>query len=195
MSASFTKDLPPQSHFAPAASVSDSGMYQASAPDFANSSTTLRFTAGSFSCLLHAEHTNTAIGTPQTRCREMHQSGRVSYRRLHRDEPLLRRPEDHRIVAAPAMWIGMLELLLMQEGPAALQQINDRLIGLKDLQAFILRQPVVNAPCSVHIAGRIKLVPHSSRKVLSSVRRSGVDDTGARVHGDVVRQHPQDVSI
>src|SRR5260370_16792010 len=78
MSASFTKDLPPQSHFAPAASVSDSGMYQASAPDFANSSTTLRFTAKSFSCLLHAEHTNTAIGTPQTRCREMHQSGRVS---------------------------------------------------------------------------------------------------------------------
>src|SRR5260370_19028804 len=78
MSASFTKDLPPQSHFAPAASVSDSGMYQASAPDLANSSTTLRFTAGSFSCLLHTEHTNTAIGTPQTRRREMHQSGPVA---------------------------------------------------------------------------------------------------------------------
>src|SRR5450432_2687010 len=87
MSASFLKDSPaeasppeaaPHSHFAPAARFSDSAVYQASAPDFANSSTTLRFTAGSFSGLLQAVHTNTAIGTPQTRCREMHQSGRVS---------------------------------------------------------------------------------------------------------------------
>src|SRR5216684_7116242 len=78
MSASFTKAPPPHPHFAPAASVSDSGKYQASAPDFANSSTTLRFTAGSFSGLLQAVQTNTAIGTPQTRCREIHQSGRVS---------------------------------------------------------------------------------------------------------------------
>src|SRR5216683_8337018 len=84
MSASFLKvsppsgAAPPQSHFAPAANISDSGKYQASAPDFANSSTTLRFTAGSFSGLLQAVQTNTAIGTPQTRCREIHQSGRVS---------------------------------------------------------------------------------------------------------------------
>src|SRR5229473_5681512 len=83
MSASLMKDSPPledapHSHFAPAAKFSDSAVYQASAPDFANSSTTLRFTAGSFSGLLHVVHTNTAIGTPQTRCREIHQSGRVS---------------------------------------------------------------------------------------------------------------------
>src|ERR1700690_988173 len=87
MSASFLKDSEPEaspleaappSPFAPAAKFSDSAVYQASAPDFANSSTTLRFTAASFSGLLHAVHTNTAIGTPQTLCREMHQSGRVS---------------------------------------------------------------------------------------------------------------------
>src|SRR5947209_18699541 len=77
MSASLTKEAPPQSaHFASWARASASVVYQESAPDFANISTTLRFSAGSFSTFLHSEHTKTAIGTPQTRWREMHQSGR-----------------------------------------------------------------------------------------------------------------------
>src|SRR5437667_10579612 len=79
MSCSLTNEVPPQvAHFTPSVKESASGVYQAPAPDFLNSSTTLRFTAGSFSGLLHPEHANTAMGTPQTRCREMHQSGRVS---------------------------------------------------------------------------------------------------------------------
>src|SRR5438876_296402 len=79
MSFSFVKAVPLQlAHLAPCASWSVASVYQESAPDFANSSTTLRFTAGSFSGLPHPVHANTAIGTPHTRCREMHQSGRVS---------------------------------------------------------------------------------------------------------------------
>src|SRR5258708_3670608 len=79
MSFSFTKTVPPQfAHWAPTARASVASVYQESAPDLANTSTTLRFTVGSFSGLLHPVHANTAIGTPQTRCREMHQSGRVS---------------------------------------------------------------------------------------------------------------------
>src|SRR5580704_3269350 len=79
MSVSFSNFAPPQcGHFVPAERVaSDSGRNHASAPDFANNSTTLRLTAGSFSGLPHASHRKTAIGTPHTRCREMHQSGRV----------------------------------------------------------------------------------------------------------------------
>src|SRR3989442_3771364 len=79
MSCSLTNEVAPQfAHFTPSVKESASGVYQASAPDFLNNSTTLRLTAGSFSGLLHPEHANTAIGTPQTRCREMHQSGRGS---------------------------------------------------------------------------------------------------------------------
>src|SRR5215469_11727475 len=58
--------------------VSDSGVNQASAPDLRKSSTTFWLMALSFSGLPQAAHRSTAMGTPQTRCREMHQSGRVS---------------------------------------------------------------------------------------------------------------------
>src|SRR6185437_3483566 len=78
MSASLLNDVPPHWHFAPCARFSASGVYHASAPDVANKSTTFLFTAGSFSGFLQLVQTKTAMGTPHTRWREMHQSGRVS---------------------------------------------------------------------------------------------------------------------
>src|SRR5580693_2671627 len=80
MSISLLNDVPWQcghfTLFGSAASASD--VYQASAPARANSFSTSRFTAGSISGLPQVAHKNTAIGTPQIRCREMHQSGRVA---------------------------------------------------------------------------------------------------------------------
>src|SRR5207249_11151696 len=79
MSFSLAKTVPPQlAHCAPTASASVAPVYQESAPDFANTSTTRRLTAGSFSGLPQPLQANTAMGTPHTRWREMHQSGRVS---------------------------------------------------------------------------------------------------------------------
>src|ERR1700735_809890 len=80
MSVSFSNLVPPQcGHFAVAGRIeSDSDVNQASAPERANNSTTLRLVAGSFSGLPQLEQRNTAIGTPHTRWREMHQSGRVA---------------------------------------------------------------------------------------------------------------------
>ncbi len=52
----------------------------------------------------------------------------AGHRSFHRDEPLLRRAKNHRIMAAPAMRIGMLRLLRMQQRAAALQQFDDRLV-------------------------------------------------------------------
>src|ERR1700741_4765622 len=79
MSVSFSNFVPPQcGHFVPAERiVSDSGVKHASAPDFRNNSTTFLLVALSLRGLPHASHRNTAMGTPHTRCREMHQSGRV----------------------------------------------------------------------------------------------------------------------
>src|SRR5260370_36724465 len=79
MSVSFSNFVPPQcGHFVPAGRmVSDSEVDQASAPERAKSSTTLRLMAWSLSGLPQPSHRNTAIGTPHTRWREMHQSGRV----------------------------------------------------------------------------------------------------------------------
>src|ERR1700693_4320842 len=89
MLVSFSNVTPPQcGHFVPAGRIeSDSGVNHASAPDFANSSTTLRLTALSFSGLPQLSHRKTAIGTPQTRCLEMHQSGRVAIMLESRSSP------------------------------------------------------------------------------------------------------------
>src|SRR6202030_2398084 len=58
--------------------VSASGVYHASAPSLPKSSTIFLLTAGSLSGFPHPSQRNTAMGTPHTRCREMHQSGRVA---------------------------------------------------------------------------------------------------------------------
>src|SRR5258708_14020541 len=80
MSVSFSNLVLAQcGHFVLAGStVSASGVNQASAPERAKSSTVLRWMAGSFNGLPQDSHRNTAMGTPQTRCREIHQSGRVA---------------------------------------------------------------------------------------------------------------------
>src|ERR1700691_6816085 len=89
MSVSFSNLVLPQwGHFVSAGRiVSDSGVNQASAPERANSSTTLRLTAWSFSGLPQLSHRKTAMGTPHTRCREMHQSGRVAIMFESRSSP------------------------------------------------------------------------------------------------------------
>src|SRR5207237_3594538 len=74
-------------HLAPAASASASGVYQASAPKRPKNSITLRLSAGSFSGLPQPSHKNTAMGTPQTRWRDMHQSGRVAIMLEMRSSP------------------------------------------------------------------------------------------------------------
>src|SRR5258708_3557042 len=80
MSVSFSNLVLPQcGHFVPDARIeSDSVVNHASAPERAKSSTTLRLVARSFSGLPQLSQSKTAMGTPQTRCREMHQSGRVA---------------------------------------------------------------------------------------------------------------------
>src|SRR3979409_1475244 len=80
MSVSFSNLVLPQcGHFMPDARiVSDSDVNKASAPELAKSSTTLRLVGRSLSGLPQLSQRNTAMGTPQTRCREIHQSGRVA---------------------------------------------------------------------------------------------------------------------
>src|SRR5262245_24646815 len=80
MSISFLNEVPLQwEHFFPAGSSAPaSEVYQASAPARAKNFSTSRFTAGSSNGLPHFSQRNTAMGTPQMRWREMHQSGRVA---------------------------------------------------------------------------------------------------------------------
>src|ERR1035437_9880664 len=89
MSVSFSNFAPPQyGQLVPAGTmVSGSEVNQASAPERANSSTTLRLMAWSLSGLPQLSQRKTAIGTPHTRWREMHQSGRVEIMLESRSSP------------------------------------------------------------------------------------------------------------
>ena len=62
-------------------------VYQASAPTAQTVLTTLRLMVGSFNGLPQPSHRKTAIGTPQMRWREMHQSGRVAIMLEMRSSP------------------------------------------------------------------------------------------------------------
>src|SRR6516225_8778263 len=79
MSVSFSNLVPPQcGHFVPSGTMElGASVNHASAPDVANSSTTFLLMDLSLSGLPQPSHKNTAMGTPHTRWREMHQSGRV----------------------------------------------------------------------------------------------------------------------
>src|SRR5213082_2782507 len=88
ISVSLLNFVPPHlSHLALAARASASGVYQASAPKRPKKLITLRLSAGSFSGLPQPSHRNTEMGTPQTRWREMHQSGRVAIMLEMRSSP------------------------------------------------------------------------------------------------------------
>src|SRR5438046_5514578 len=88
ISVSLLNLVPPHlPHLAPAASASASDVYQASAPKRPKKSITLQLSAGSFCGLPQPSHRNTPMGTPQTRWREMHQSGRVAVMLEMRSSP------------------------------------------------------------------------------------------------------------
>src|ERR1017187_9733424 len=111
------------------------------------------------------------------------------------NEPLLGGAEDHGIVAAPAVRIRVLGLFRMQQRPAAPYQINDRLVRVPHPLARVLRQSVAQNPLFVDVARRVEAVFHASDKVFGAVRRSRVDNAGSRIHGDVVRQHTENLAI
>src|SRR5271163_4993506 len=80
MSVSFLNFVPPQcAHLCPSDRIaSASAVYQPSAPCCEMNCTTFRLMCGSFTGLPQLSQRNTAMGTPHTLCREMHQSGRVA---------------------------------------------------------------------------------------------------------------------
>ena len=55
---------------------------------------------------------------------------------VHADEPLLGGPEDDRVLAAPAVRVGVGDGLLGQQSTALAQKIDDGRIGLEDMHPF-----------------------------------------------------------
>ena len=143
------------------------------------------------------------MGTPQTRWREMHQSGRVAIMLEMRSSPqagiplhlldLVQRalPQGAAVALGASMEMNHCSVARKMTGlwqrqqcgyecsillsaisaPRALQQLDDRLIGLKDCLAFVLGQTVAAdrpAASTLHVLDRAR----TSRRCRSRPRRA-----------------------
>ena len=151
---------------------------QASMPSFSTRAATSSISScvrGCSSCVCLC--TNSAIGTPQVRWRDRHQSGRFSIMPadallapggrplhlldvaqrvraqallVHADEPLRRGAEDHRRLVAPAMRIAVLDLLVLEQPAAALELLDEHFAALVHLQAGDERRALAEAAVAHH---------------------------------------------
>ena len=166
-------------------------------------------------------------GTPQKRCREMHQSGRsaiiewmrsrpqagvhctlgISAERRWRSggafgagtvarpviqlhEPLLGGAKNHRIVAAPAVRIAVLEFAFARPVPRA-TSASSMTTGLasKTVLPLYSGKPSMNRPSSSSGAYVSQAVFLPDCKVFRAMARRGVHDAGALLERDVLAEH------
>ena len=120
---------------------------------------------------------------------------RTRDRRLHGDEPLLCGAEDDRIVAAPAMRVGVIDVVARQQCAASFEQLDDFRIGLEDLEAVVFRQSVLDAAGGVYFGGLVEAVAFAGVEVVHAVSRARVDGAGALIGSDVVGQHAEDGAV
>ena len=140
--------------------------------------------------------TNSGIGTPQVRWREMHQSGRLSImpvmrgspqagvhctplmsrsvcvaqlRLLHADEPLRRGAEDHRALVAPAHRVAVPEGSSCSSSPALAHRLDDDRVGGIDLQARDQRRAGRKRPSLPTGFEHLEAVALPDRKILLAV--------------------------
>ena len=94
---------------------------------------------------------------------------------LHGDEPLLGGPEDDRLLAAPAVGIGVADLLRLEQGPCLAQQLDDAGVGLTDPLAGKLRHLLGEAAVVVHRRIGRQAVFQAALVVFLAVAGGGVD--------------------
>ena len=118
---------------------------------------------------------------------------------LHRcvdgDEPLLRGAEDHRVVAAPAVGVAVVNVGPAEERAARGDQVDDRLIGLENSLAVVLREAIVQASVVIDVTGLVESIPRAGVKVVSAVGRGGVDGASSLVGRDVLGENAEDGAI
>ena len=111
------------------------------------------------------------------------------------DEPLLGGAEDHRVVAAPAVGIAVVNVGPAEERAARGDQVDDRLIGLENSLAVVLREAIVQASVVIDVTGLVESIPRAGVKVVSAVGRGGVDGASSLVGRDVLGENAEDGAI
>ena len=108
--------------------------------------------------------------------------------RLDGAEPLRGRAEDDRLLAAPAVRIGVDDLLGGEQRAALLHVLEDDGVGFLDQHAGIFARIVGMAALIVDGNDHVHAVAAAGLIVVGAEARGGVDAARAGVHGDVVGQ-------
>ena len=195
--------------------------YHASAPCSRNTAAALSAIGAVSTASPHFTQSTAGIGTPQARCREMHQSGRlasISVRRssphagiqrtcftastafsrrpvaVHRHEPLRRGEEDDRVVAAPAVRVRMLERLAVPEAAAIVQGLLDSRVRVEHALPGEQLHVLEEVPAGPDRGVDVEAVLHPRREVVGAVSRRRVHGARALFERHVGGQHTHRVS-
>ncbi len=105
---------------------------------------------------------------------------------IHLDEPLLRRTENHRIVAAPAMRIAVLIVVIGKQRAAILKQLHDDGIRSENVLAFVLGQAFEKDAFVINRCVCFQAVFLPGEKIVRAVARSRVHDPRPLIELDVI---------
>src|SRR5580658_1349503 len=97
------------------------------------------------------------------------------------------------MVTAPAVRVGVLEVVAAHECATLLEQVDDDGVRLEDEEAVEGKARVVlQLAVGVDVAGERKVVLDAGGEVVGAVRGRGVDGAGALLGGDVVGKDTKD---
>ena len=108
---------------------------------------------------------------------------------IHADEPLRRRQEDHRVVAAPAVRIRMGEILPVPELRPLLERLLDARVRVEDLLAAEELDRVEEMAAGADRGVDVQPVAHARDEVVGAMAGSGVHGARPRFERDVVAEH------
>jgi hypothetical protein len=115
--------------------------------------------------------------------------------RLHRDEPLLGRAEDHRILASPAVRIAVLHALRREKPPRFAEPGDDRRVGVEDALAREALDVVREAAAGIDRRVDRETVPKTDLVVFLPVSRRGVDESRSGVERRMLAEDDDGIAI
>ena len=113
---------------------------------------------------------------------------------VHPDEPLRRREEDDRVVAAPAVRVLMRERLAVPEPAALLERLLDLRVRVEHALAAEELDGVEEVARRPDRRVDLEAVLHAGVEVVGAVARRRVHRAGAGVERDVVAEHAERVA-
>src|SRR5436190_18207538 len=93
---------------------------------------------------------------------------------VHRDEPLRRGAEDHRVLAAPAVWIAMIIVLTEEQYAAFAHELNDLIVCVEHTLAREVFDVRREAAGVIDWAINIEAVAFADDEVVVTMARRGV---------------------